>query len=86
MDREMELRERNIDDAEWIMTYINYLAGRDLYFIEEIHSYLKYATMDRQSEKGVCPACSGRCSRIASRDADRDGGRAPLSGRNTVKS
>ena len=51
MDSAMGVRGRNIDDPEWIMSYFNYLAGRDLYLIEEIHFNLKYSALSDTGKK-----------------------------------
>ncbi|OQY33801.1 MAG: hypothetical protein B6241_07050 [Spirochaetaceae bacterium 4572_59] len=51
MDKQMSGYDRDMDDPEWMKTYINYLAGRDLFIIEEIHLFLKYSNWDNSQKK-----------------------------------
>lgn len=51
MDNQINQYDRDIDDPDWMKSHINYLAGRDLFIVEQMHLFLKYSDWEMSQKR-----------------------------------
>ncbi len=66
IDEAFALIRRDIDSPEWLMEFVNYSAGKDLFVVESFHRILKYQNWSPEEKKQFTEKILDRNSGILS--------------------